>query len=578
MASGLLLLVGVVYASRSAPFHPASEDRPGRVAACFAAAALFAWLPGAVRLRRAARQALYGTPARGFRLVLFFLGLCVYGWMGHTVFGGVPRLDDGVAAVFQARIFARGDLTLPLPAHPEFYEIFGVLGRRAGLGHWCGMYPPCWPALLVPGVLLGATWLVNAVAGAALLVTVCALGREFFGEAAGRTAAVLGLLSPFVAVCAGLHLSHLPTALFCGLCLLWMKRLFRTRKWGYGWLTGLAWGAAFLCRPLTALTVGAVFAAGFLFPLRGVWTNRRALVAAALVAASAVGTLLAYQRATTGGALTPGHRIGMGRRGKFGFVRLDHVRTHTPALGAEHTLRRVAALNDRLLEWPFPDLAVVLLPFLLGRARRDEWILFAPLPVLLAAFACYWYYESFFPGRYLCAAVPFLLVLAGRGLDCVREAVRERSAFVRGLPLCAVTGSVLFALTTGVPAHFERYDSHFGDVESVLGRVVRDYGITNAVVFMDAVGIEEHEDDRDNDYYATGFLRNDLDLEGDVIYVRNRREQDVRIMKAYPDRAYYLYRYVRDRDRARLYRLIPAGDSFDAVPVAPRTSDLVLPP
>lgn len=60
------------------------------------------------------------------------------------------------------------------------------------------MYPPGWPALLTPGVWLGAPWLVNPLLGADLAVATGALGRELVDEQTGRVASLLALTSPFV--------------------------------------------------------------------------------------------------------------------------------------------------------------------------------------------------------------------------------------------------------------------------------------------------------------------------------------------------------------------------------------------
>ena len=263
----------------------------------------------------------------------------------------------------------------------------------------------------------------------------------------------------------------------------------------------------------------------------------------------------------------------MGSRGQFGFVQLTPFKAHTPATGLEHTGLRRQALNDHLLGWPWPALAVTLLPFLLGRARAKEWLLLAPLPALLATFACYWYYEIEFPARYVSAATPYLFILAARGLFALREAAANRPALARLPAFLAVSGTLFLAVS--LPAHFRAYDADYYDVESVLPRVVRDYGIANAVVFMDAIGLDRSEADDDNDFYATGFMHNALDLRGDVLYARNLRERNAELLRRHPDREAFLYRYVRDQDKAILYRIGREEKEGALEPVAPRTPDLL---
>jgi len=291
------------------------------------------------------------------------------------------------------------------------------------------------------------------------------------------------------------------------------------------------------------------------------------------MAALAAGLLFGFQKATTGDTMTPGHEIGMKSQGQFGFVTFDTHRSHTPAMGFRHILRRLRVLNERLLGWPIPALLLVMLPFVLGRARSDGILLLLPMPALLLVYAAFWYYEAEMPARYISAAFPFLFVLAARGLLVLQEALAPRGGWAR-LPAFLVVSGTLF-LAISAPAHFRRFNEHYYDVEDVLPRVVRDYGISNALVFMDAVGRDPVRPDCFNDYYGTGFMRNDLDLKGNVLYVRNLREHNAEMIRRHPERAAWLYRYRRDLGKAVLYQIAPGGSESRLIPVAPTTPDLI---
>jgi hypothetical protein len=568
-----LLLAGLALSGPGRPWHSAVGEFPGWTAAiALASAAAVGFARSRAGLERGFAW-VGDVPRARFNLGLFAVAFLAYAGVAWFTFKGIPRIDDGLASLFQARIFAGGALTLPLPDDAGFAPIFGILGKREGLVHWCGMYPPGWPALLVPGVWLRVPWLVNPLLGALLVVAIAELGRDLFGTRVGRAAALLALPSPFLAVLSGLHLSNIPTTLFLCLALLALRKLWATGRWIWGGAAGGAWGVAFLCRPLDAAVLGALFALAFLFPAKRLGRCRLGIAAGLAAALLAIGAMLGFQEITTGDWATPGHEVGMGSRGQFGFVQLTPFKTHTPATGWEHTGLRLRALNDNLLGWPWPALAVALLPFLLGRARTKEWLLLLPLPALLGAFACFWYYETEFPARYVSAATPYLFILAARGLFMLREAAANRPVPARLPAFLAVSGTLFLAIS--LPAHFRRYDADYYDVEEVLPRVVRDYGIANAIVFMDAVGLDHGERDVDNDYYATGFMRNALDLRGDVLYVRNFRERNVELLRRHPGRSAYLYRYVRDREKALLYRMRLAGEEFELEPVEPRTPDLL---
>ena len=75
---------------------------------------------------------------------------------------------------------------------------------------------------------------------------------------------------------------------------------------------------------------------------------------------------------------------------------------------------------------------------------------------------------------------------------------------------------------------------------------------------------------RGRDYYATGFRRNDLDLQGPVVFARYRPGRTSELRERYPDRAFYLYRYVRAEDRGQLVRLDRVGDEERRVPLRAR--------
>lgn len=570
-AGGLLLLV-VSLLEQRVPLHSAVFRHPVLSLLCLVAGlAAGAWLPARRAFSVVARR-LFEMPRHWFETLLFLFALAAYTAVAVDRFDAIPRLDDGVGALFQARLFARGRVTLPLPPHAGFYEIFGVLGHKANLGHWTGMYPPGWPAVLTPGVWLGVPWLVNPLLGACMAVVVVRLGRALYGEHVARTAGLLVVVSPMVLVVNGTHLSHTPTALFSALTLLCLVRMARTRRWTWGALAGLAWSGAFLCRPLTALVLGTLFALGFLWHERRGLHNAPGIAAGLAFACAGAALLLVFQARTTGDAFTPGHEIGMGSRGKFGFVYLDPVRTHTVELGIAHTLLRLRALNETLLGWPLPLFFLALWPFLAGRSRRHDLLLLAPAPALLALFACYWYYESFIPARYTFAGLPFLLLLAARGLVGLERMCRPQAAMLFPALLAV---NMLFYTAVGLPDFLGRFPSTFGDVEPILPRIVRDYGITNAVVFMDATGREPGTGDPFNDYYATGFMRNDLDLQGDVIYARNSRERNRLLVETYPGRNVFLYRYLRCVNKAYLYRVVVEGDGLRYEPVEPRTNDLL---
>jgi len=356
-----------------------------------------------------------------------------------------------------------------------------------------------------------------------------------------------------------------------------LLHLMRSGRPLFGIMSGAAWGVAFLCRPLTAVVIAGVFGLVALSRPRKVFGNLHGFVALIAAALPFLALYLLFQYAITGDWLAAGHAVGMGPRGRFGLVELDGARTHTLAIGLAHTGWRIKALNDDVLGWPIPALLLAALPLVLRRRRLPYLISLLPVFALLCAYCFYWYYECYFPARYTAAGVPMLLIPIARTLVFLPAVARRRSAVAEKLFGGIVVSCVLFSLVVSAPCELDGYDSRFGDVEGRLPKVMEAHDVTHAVVFMDQVGKAVGLADPSNDYYATGFMRNDLDLEGDVIYARNSRGENVKMFEVYPDRSYYLYRYMRHADAAVLWRLVPEGEGFELIPVGDSVPDAVRP-
>ncbi len=573
--TGWLVLLGSLAYCR-VPLNDAAWTHPLSAAACIAAAMALTWVPGLDELRARVARWIYGASLKMFCLFLFVATVLMTVRTSFSLFQGVPHMDDSVAALFQARIFLQGGVTLPAPQNWDFFRQYAVLGPQFGLSHWCSMYPPGWPLLLAVGEALGAPWLMNPVLTGGIAVLVVLLGRELHEEHAGRTAGLLVFLSPFAGVIGATHLSHTATAFLCLLCWWSVLRMLEHGKMVHGLIAGASLGLAFLCRPLPAVVVGVTVAVGALVQYRRLLVAWRAAALAVLLVAGALGIQLWYQHQITGDFLTAGHTLALGTRGRMGFGRFDSRQSHSVAEAIDFTLRRGRALNQHLLGWPIASFLFCLFPLLRGRARwKDGWLLL-PLLGLVALFACFWYWEEFYPGRYLYEATPFLLLLGAAGLHAFLDDPGTRGGLAR-VARALVLGSVLFAVVRGTREYHKHYDDNHGDVEAVLPRVVEEYGITNAVVFIDAYEYAHHFEgtfqdalwrtrrwsySKHNDYYATGFMLNDIDLEGDIIFARRLvRRADPRecydeLVAAYPGRRYYLYRYNRGAGRAILAELV----------------------
>ncbi len=237
---------------------------------------------------------------RADRLILI---ICLLAFLSTTAvaasaFERLPHLEDEVAYLFQARTLALGRLTVPSPSQPHSFWTPFVLDYG---GQRFGKYPPGWPAVLALGVGVGAPWLVNPALTALGLYLVYRLGRALYDTRVGLLAAALGLTSPLLLVLGGSFLSHMAT--LCAL-LLFSLGFLQVARGGRRWIAaaaGLAWGLAFLTRPLTALVYAVPFVAYVIWQAarRGRFRGREYLPLA--LAGGAVAALLPlYQWAVTG--------------------------------------------------------------------------------------------------------------------------------------------------------------------------------------------------------------------------------------------------------------------------------------
>src|SRR3990172_3161346 len=79
--------------------------------------------------------------------------------VSRTVFERLPHLEDEFAYLYQARIFAHGDITIATPEPVRAYWqpfLLSLDGKRFG------KYTPGWPLVLAAGAGVNQPWIVSA--------------------------------------------------------------------------------------------------------------------------------------------------------------------------------------------------------------------------------------------------------------------------------------------------------------------------------------------------------------------------------------------------------------------------------
>lgn len=187
--------------------------------------------------------------------------LCVVAFIGAVlvsdrVFDRVPHVEDELAFVFQANVFASGQVLADAPPLPDFFYAPFVIVHE---GDWFGKYTPGYPLVLALGARLDVPWLVNPLLAAACVALVYVIGRRLYAPVTGLLGAAFLVASPFFLLQSGSLMSHLSSFFWTLLFLLLFERAHRTRLLWPALGAGAALGMLFLTRPLTAVGIALPF-------------------------------------------------------------------------------------------------------------------------------------------------------------------------------------------------------------------------------------------------------------------------------------------------------------------------------
>lgn len=437
-----------------------------------------------------------------FVAVLVLTLAAILALVSLRVYGTRPVHVDGVAQLFQAKIFASGRLVAPPLTSVEAPFFVTPQMILDGTG-WFSQYPPGHPGLLALGVLVGAPWIVPVTLSVATALLLYAFARRAWDVPTARWTLGLVVLSPFVWRMGASHMSHV-SALFFTAATLWLAgRWDATGSLGAAAGAGAAVGATFLVRPLDAVAPGLFLATTLAVGGRpgGYASGRRHRSRAAAVTALALLTVAAlypiYNYLTTGAPLEPGYLALWGGSHGLGFHETPYGGVHTPLVGLLDRLADLSLLQAALFEWPLPSLLPAALLFLVGAGRRAgaRWDrrLLAGFLALPAAYVFYWHRDASLGPRFLYAGLAFLLPLSARGVrvvsDRARAAGRRLGAGALSVPAATAWAGLLllcFAYSVGYagPGRLEAERDRVASMRVDVREAAREAGVERGLVFV----------------------------------------------------------------------------------------------
>jgi 4-amino-4-deoxy-L-arabinose transferase-like glycosyltransferase len=438
-----------------------------------------------------------GPSERSFQVSVLTVLLALLVLASFGAFSRHPLLIDSIIQLFQAKIFAAGQAVAP---NPPFEAFFTTQHMIASEGGWYGQYPPGHSAALTLGVWLRAPWLIPILFTLGTAWLIGRIATHAFGAATGRLTMVLLVLSPFFWFMGASHMNHVSTLFFIAL-FVWLLQRWEgvPQKSAQGtaperrllWLAvaGLALGAAFLSRPLTAVAVGAAFA----FPaLRAAGRRWPAAAMTGVVGFAVVASLyFVFNAATTGDPFRPGYLELWGPSHELGFHQTPWGESHTPLTGLRNELVDIGLLHGFLFEWPIPALFPLGVVLIAGWAGSvwDRRLLLAFFAIPIAYFF-YWHRDAFLGPRFLYEGVAFVMPLTARAIVLLYRRLGERriqllgnvsaTGFTTGLLVLAFAYSAFYS----TPRRFQVYSTGMASLKRDLAREARDAGIGEGLVFV----------------------------------------------------------------------------------------------
>ncbi len=409
------------------------------------------------------------------------LAVCIV--IAQQVLSARPLLIDEIIQVYQARIFASGQLWLPAPAHPEFTSAQHLLDWG---GRVFGQFPVGGPAILAVGAVVGAEWLVGPIAaGISALLFARLLRRIEPRDGTALAALLLFAFAPFALFLGGSAMNHVTTTmvLLAAALLLVRATVDDGTHLGAAFACGIALGLAATIRPLDAVVYAVPSAVWLGWRARRGGRHVGALVASGFGVTIPVAGLLLVNASQTGDPFTFGYLAMWGATHELGFHPSPWGEAHTPLRGLELVNLYLLRLQTYLYEGAAPSLLFATAALALtGRATAfDRWWIACGAGLLVAYFA-YWHDGFYLGPRFMLPLAPLLALWTARLPAVLAERATSRG-LQRGVVVAGVV-SLLIGAVTLVPIRAQQYRNGMLSMRIDINRAARDAGVRDALVLV----------------------------------------------------------------------------------------------
>lgn len=438
-----------------------------------------------------------------------------------TYFQNIPRVNDEGIYLFQAKVFAAGKWSVPPPEPRESFQHMGIWWQDRVFSYYTYGHS----LLLAIGFLLECHEYIPAVlTGLAIFFTVLTGSRIYRSRLTGTLGGILLISSPLFILLGSSFMSHNSSILANMIFLYFLVRLEHDGKRSTAVATGLAWGAGFVIRPVTAIIFGAL-------PLLSLVLRKpdRKQVKNLLIMGCCMAAMMAtaYYHAYK----TTGHWVLIQSQVEDRFEHGNDLTTTWKNLNQNGLW-----FLQRSFGWlPYLSLVFVFLPFLLLTRRKWDWIFLAGFVMNAVGYSCLAHFGWTHEPRYWVEFMPLIALLSARGIQRTGDVLQEisGSSVARGLVsiigICCIAGLIRMSLRVFWPEEKLRYQNYC--VNSRTYEKAMAVLEPNSIIFFAG-----HPDF----IYIPFFYRNTLSFDGDIIYAIDSGDDiNRRLMDKYPDRSVF---------------------------------------